>query len=147
MIQVSYSNSELVFESFSNRSLGDTLNFKWWLRNWSWATCFNYQGSQYICSTGIWRGNLFMNWFCFVYMIHSCNKLTSSNGRILHQVKGISQLLKTNLEKGITEDETDLIKRKNSFGSNTYPRKKGRSFLVYYITRVCFSYLLARFSS
>ena len=80
-------------------------------------------------------------------MIHSCNKLTSSNGRILHQVKGISQLLKTNLEKGITEDETDLIKRKNSFGSNTYPRKKGRSFLVYYITRVCFSYLLARFSS
>lgn len=44
-------------------------------------------------------------------------------------VKGVSQLLKTNLEKGITEDETDLIKRKNSFGSNTYPRKKGRSFL------------------
>ncbi|KAK9997456.1 hypothetical protein SO802_022142 [Lithocarpus litseifolius] len=44
-------------------------------------------------------------------------------------VKGVSQLLKTNLEEGITEDETDLIKRKNSFGSNTYPRKKGRSFL------------------
>ncbi|KAL0012761.1 hypothetical protein SO802_007869 [Lithocarpus litseifolius] len=44
-------------------------------------------------------------------------------------VKGLSQLLKTNLEKGITEDETYLIKRKNSFGSNTYPRKKGRSFL------------------
>ncbi|XP_050289146.1 calcium-transporting ATPase 9, plasma membrane-type-like isoform X2 [Quercus robur] len=44
-------------------------------------------------------------------------------------VKGVSQLLKSNLEKGITEDETDLIKRKNSFGSNTYPRKKGRSFL------------------
>ena len=55
-------------------------------------------------------------------MIHSCNKLTSSNGHILHQVKGVSQLLKTNLEKGITEDETDLIKRKNSFGSNTYSR-------------------------
>ena len=63
-------------------------------------------------------------------MIHSCNKLTSSNGHILHQVEGVSRLLKTNLEKGITEDETDLIRRKNFFGSNTYRRKKGRSFLV-----------------
>ncbi|KAI4344423.1 hypothetical protein L6164_011652 [Bauhinia variegata] len=44
-------------------------------------------------------------------------------------VKGLSDLLKTNLEKGVYGDDTDLVKRRNAFGSNTYPRKKGRSFL------------------
>ncbi|PRQ51923.1 putative calcium-transporting ATPase [Rosa chinensis] len=44
-------------------------------------------------------------------------------------VKGISSLIKTNLEKGIDGDEADLIYRRNMFGSNTYPQKKGRSFL------------------
>lgn len=44
-------------------------------------------------------------------------------------VKGLSNLLKTNTDKGILGDETDLLKRRNTFGSNTYPRKKGRSFL------------------
>ncbi|KAG7025942.1 Calcium-transporting ATPase 9, plasma membrane-type, partial [Cucurbita argyrosperma subsp. argyrosperma] len=44
-------------------------------------------------------------------------------------VKGLSNLLKTNTDKGIPGDETDLLKRRNTFGSNTYPRKKGRSFL------------------
>ncbi|KAL5554547.1 hypothetical protein UlMin_041948 [Ulmus minor] len=43
-------------------------------------------------------------------------------------VKGLSAMLKTNVEKGINGDETDLYKRRNAFGSNTYPRKKGRSF-------------------
>lgn len=43
-------------------------------------------------------------------------------------VKGLSELLKTNLEKGIKGDDADLLKRKNAFGSNTYPKKKGRSF-------------------
>ncbi|CAI9099300.1 OLC1v1036095C1 [Oldenlandia corymbosa var. corymbosa] len=43
-------------------------------------------------------------------------------------VAGLAHKLKTNPEKGIIGDETDLLKRKNSFGSNTYPRKKGRSF-------------------
>ncbi|KAJ8751402.1 hypothetical protein K2173_016605 [Erythroxylum novogranatense] len=43
-------------------------------------------------------------------------------------VKGISDALKSNLEKGITGDDTDLLKRKKVFGSNTYPQKKGRSF-------------------
>lgn len=38
--------------------------------------------------------------------------------------------LKTSLEKGIHGDETDVLKRKNVYGSNTYPRKKGRSFWV-----------------
>ncbi|KAK6284679.1 hypothetical protein POUND7_003631 [Theobroma cacao] len=48
-------------------------------------------------------------------------------------VKGLSGLLRTNLELGINEDEADLLKRRNAFGSNTYPRKKGRSFWVYYL--------------
>lgn len=44
-------------------------------------------------------------------------------------VKGLSNMLKTNLERGISGDETDILKRRNTFGSNTYPQKKGRSFL------------------
>ncbi|ESQ54246.1 hypothetical protein EUTSA_v10024281mg [Eutrema salsugineum] len=43
-------------------------------------------------------------------------------------VKGLSDLLKTNLEKGIHGDADDISKRKSAFGSNTYPQKKGRSF-------------------
>uniref|UniRef100_A0A0A0K7J1 Calcium-transporting ATPase n=1 Tax=Cucumis sativus TaxID=3659 RepID=A0A0A0K7J1_CUCSA len=46
-------------------------------------------------------------------------------------VKGLSNLLKTSTEKGISGDETDLLNRRNAFGSNTYPRKKGRSFLKF----------------
>lgn len=46
------------------------------------------------------------------------------------QVNGIADLLKTNLDKGINGDEEELVKRKNAFGSNTYPKKKGRSFWV-----------------
>lgn len=48
----------------------------------------------------------------------------------VHQVKGIADLLKANLEKGINGGDDDLLKRRNAFGSNTYPRKKGRSFWV-----------------
>lgn len=43
-------------------------------------------------------------------------------------VNGLSGMLKTNLENGVNGDDDDLLKRKNAFGSNTYPRKKGRSF-------------------
>ncbi|KAI6689764.1 hypothetical protein NL676_026592 [Syzygium grande] len=46
-------------------------------------------------------------------------------------VKGLSDLLKTNLEKGIAGDDADLSTRRNAFGSNTYPRKKGRTFLTF----------------
>ncbi|KAF5461682.1 hypothetical protein F2P56_017761 [Juglans regia] len=46
-------------------------------------------------------------------------------------VKGLSDLVKTNLEKGIQGDEPDLQNRRNAFGSNTYPRKKGRSFWMF----------------
>ncbi|XP_022897971.1 calcium-transporting ATPase 9, plasma membrane-type-like isoform X2 [Olea europaea var. sylvestris] len=43
-------------------------------------------------------------------------------------VKGVADKVKSNLEKGVSGDETDLINRKQAFGSNTYPRKKGCSF-------------------
>jgi Ca2+-transporting ATPase len=56
----------------------------------------------------------------------------------LHQVNGLSNLLKTNLEKGIQGDDTDLVKRRNAFGSNIYPRKKGRTFWVNFITILIF---------
>ncbi|XLR23444.1 hypothetical protein S83_051350 [Arachis hypogaea] len=45
-------------------------------------------------------------------------------------VAGISNLLKTNLEKGIHGDDADLLKRRNAFGSNDYPQKKGRNVYV-----------------
>ncbi|KAL8039978.1 hypothetical protein ABFX02_10G070500 [Erythranthe guttata] len=43
-------------------------------------------------------------------------------------VKGVAEKLKSNLDLGVSGEETDLINRKNAFGSNTYPRKKGRNF-------------------
>lgn len=56
------------------------------------------------------------------------------NVSILQQyggLKGLSDLLETNLDNGIQGDAADLTKRRNAFGSNTYPRKKGRSFLMF----------------
>ncbi|XP_030937572.1 uncharacterized protein LOC115962840 [Quercus lobata] len=51
---------------------------------------------------------------------------------LLHRwrLKGLTYLLETNLEKGIQGDAADLMKRRNAFGSNTYPRKKGRSVFL-----------------
>ncbi|GAU40189.1 hypothetical protein TSUD_374970 [Trifolium subterraneum] len=46
-------------------------------------------------------------------------------------VAGVSNLLKTDLEKGIDGDDADLLRRRNAFGSNNYPRKKGRSFWMF----------------
>ncbi|KAJ8899044.1 hypothetical protein K2173_008875 [Erythroxylum novogranatense] len=46
-------------------------------------------------------------------------------------VKGLASMLKTNLKTGINGDEDDISKRRNTFGSNTYPQKKGRSFLKF----------------
>ncbi|XP_023537316.1 calcium-transporting ATPase 10, plasma membrane-type-like [Cucurbita pepo subsp. pepo] len=43
-------------------------------------------------------------------------------------VKGVADMLETNLEKGIIGDDSDLLKRRNTYGSNTYPQKPGRSF-------------------
>ena len=39
-------------------------------------------------------------------------------------------MLKTNLDKGITGDDADILRRRNAFGANTYPQKRGRSFWV-----------------
>ncbi|KAL3632815.1 Calcium-transporting ATPase 9, plasma membrane-type [Castilleja foliolosa] len=44
-------------------------------------------------------------------------------------IKGLSEMLKTDTERGVSGDENELSQRRNAFGSNTYPIKKGRSFL------------------
>nr|XP_019708081.2 calcium-transporting ATPase 5, plasma membrane-type [Elaeis guineensis] len=46
-------------------------------------------------------------------------------------VKGLSDVLKTNIDKGISGDDAELLHRRNTFGANTYPHKKGRNFLVF----------------
>ncbi|CAL9112259.1 unnamed protein product [Musa textilis] len=47
------------------------------------------------------------------------------------EVKGLSNLLKTDLDGGISADDVDILHRRNVFGANTYPQKKGRSFWVF----------------
>ncbi|KAG1364143.1 Calcium-transporting ATPase 5, plasma membrane-type [Cocos nucifera] len=47
------------------------------------------------------------------------------------KVKGLANLLKTNLDRGISGDDAELAHRRNVFGANTYPQKKGRSFWVF----------------
>ncbi|PAN13181.1 hypothetical protein PAHAL_2G319400 [Panicum hallii] len=42
-------------------------------------------------------------------------------------VRGLSDLLKSNLDKGVSPDEDELLQRRDIFGANTYPRKKRRS--------------------
>ncbi|XP_047322327.1 calcium-transporting ATPase 10, plasma membrane-type-like [Impatiens glandulifera] len=54
---------------------------------------------------------------------HDLNALEELGG-----VKGLAGSLKTNVDKGVSGEEDDLLKRRNAFGSNTYPRKKGRGF-------------------
>ncbi|XP_024969882.1 calcium-transporting ATPase 9, plasma membrane-type [Cynara cardunculus var. scolymus] len=44
-------------------------------------------------------------------------------------VKGLSEMLKTDLDRGVPGDDCELSDRRNAFGSNTYPVKEGRSFL------------------
>ncbi|XP_056167003.1 calcium-transporting ATPase 10, plasma membrane-type-like isoform X2 [Syzygium oleosum] len=46
-------------------------------------------------------------------------------------VMGLSNSLNTNLEKGVCGDDADLQARRNAFGSNTYPRKQGKSFWIF----------------
>ncbi|KAI5409866.1 hypothetical protein KIW84_055356 [Lathyrus oleraceus] len=46
-------------------------------------------------------------------------------------VAGVSNLLKNDLEKGVDGDDVDLLRWRNAFASNNYPRKKGRSFLMF----------------
>ncbi|KAL9254289.1 Calcium-transporting ATPase 9, plasma membrane-type-like protein [Drosera capensis] len=44
-------------------------------------------------------------------------------------VKGLAGLLNTNLDIGVSGEDADLLSRRNAFGSNTYPYKKGKGFL------------------
>lgn len=54
-------------------------------------------------------------------------------------------MLKTDIEKGISGDESDVSNRKAAFGSNTYPRKKGKNFLVSSSLLIQMSILLDHF--
>jgi Ca2+-transporting ATPase len=47
-------------------------------------------------------------------------------------VKGLSDLLKSNLDKGASPNEDELLQRRNIYGANTYPRKKRKNILVCY---------------
>ena len=75
-----------------------------------------------VCLPGIYSLNLVM----VLYSVIIFQVLLLNH----YQVVGLSNLLKTNSEKGIHGDDADLLKRRNAFGSNNYPRKKGRGFLV-----------------
>lgn len=48
-------------------------------------------------------------------------------------VEGLTNLLETNSENGITATKDDLISRKNTFGTNTYLKLQGRSFMSFVI--------------
>ncbi|KAH0889089.1 hypothetical protein HID58_051518 [Brassica napus] len=43
-------------------------------------------------------------------------------------VGGLSTLLKTDLERGIDRRDDEILQRRQAFGSNTYPCKKGKTF-------------------
>ncbi|KAJ7534349.1 hypothetical protein O6H91_13G092300 [Diphasiastrum complanatum] len=46
-------------------------------------------------------------------------------------VEGIAKRLSVDLEKGIKDDPEELERRKNAFGSNTYPKKPNKNFFVF----------------
>ncbi|KAK9757137.1 hypothetical protein RND81_01G142900 [Saponaria officinalis] len=46
-------------------------------------------------------------------------------------VKGLEAMISTNLETGVPGDDADIAKRRDTFGSNTYPTKKGKGFLSF----------------
>ncbi|XP_074284816.1 calcium-transporting ATPase 10, plasma membrane-type-like isoform X2 [Silene latifolia] len=47
----------------------------------------------------------------------------------LGEANGLAEKLKSNVDKGIPGNDEDVLERKNLFGSNTYPQKKGKGFL------------------
>lgn len=59
-----------------------------------------------------------------------CALVTQIYVLLIVQVKGISGLLRTNFETGISGDDHEFAQRRDVFGSNTYPLKKGRTFWV-----------------
>jgi len=55
------------------------------------------------------------------------------------QVNGLSNLLKSIPDKGISGDDVDILKRKNASGTNTYPRRKVKSFWVHSLSSIFIS--------
>ncbi|GAB2218303.1 hypothetical protein Drorol1_Dr00001523 [Drosera rotundifolia] len=51
--------------------------------------------------------------------------------QLLGGVAGLSEKLKTDTEKGIQGNGDDILRRRDVFGSNTYPWKKPRSFWTF----------------
>ncbi|KAK3142086.1 hypothetical protein QOZ80_4BG0342040 [Eleusine coracana subsp. coracana] len=49
----------------------------------------------------------------------------------LGHISGIASMLKTDTEKGISGDYSDLLARQNAFGSNIYPSKKRQTYLAF----------------
>ncbi|THG15819.1 hypothetical protein TEA_007994 [Camellia sinensis var. sinensis] len=79
------------------------------------ALLFKLAGQRAI---GIYSLEFAFDNFCFSQCNHH-----------MHQVKGVAGMLKSNVETGIIGDDGDLGSRRNAFGTNTYPMKKGRPFL------------------
>ncbi|XP_066394611.1 calcium-transporting ATPase 5, plasma membrane-type-like isoform X1 [Miscanthus floridulus] len=51
-------------------------------------------------------------------------------------VKGLSDLLKSDLDRGVSPDENELVRRRDIFGANTYPRKERRS-IWHFVFEAC----------
>lgn len=116
--------------NFRIRNRNTSIKLPWRIFNWTREIVFGLKGSRYNCSAGIWRGKCARNNYLNLVMVLMCPNYSWISSESPYKVVGLSQLLKTNLEKGIKGDPAELVKRRNAFGSNNYPRKKGRSFLV-----------------
>ncbi|KAM0006683.1 putative P-type Ca(2+) transporter [Helianthus debilis subsp. tardiflorus] len=55
-------------------------------------------------------------------------RMIRSHAQVI-RVKGLSEMLKTDPDRGVPGDDNELSDRRIAFGSNTYPVKEGRSFL------------------
>lgn len=94
-------------------------------QQWTYFSCFT---PFYLYSTPVsWDWGL-TELSCTTF--YCINIIAIFHYHVPNQVKGLSNKLKTNLVTGVSGDENDLLKRRNAFGSNRYPQKKGRSFLV-----------------
>ncbi|KAJ0654584.1 putative P-type Ca(2+) transporter [Helianthus annuus] len=57
-------------------------------------------------------------------------RMIRSHAQVI-RVKGLSEMLKTDPDRGVPGDDNELSDRRIAFGSNTYPVKEGRSFLLH----------------
>jgi Ca2+-transporting ATPase len=75
------------------------------------------------------RLNEFSLGFGFLFLFLVVYSYVSN--RMPSQVSGLSDLLKSNIDRGINSNEDELLKRRGLFGENTYPRKKRKSIWVH----------------